>query len=106
MLPRRSLQKGKKAVQSDVVAPLLKEATMNDKIATALLATIAGAIVVGILSIALVPIPELAARNPRDAAEAERIKATVACIEQSGAAKEGDYKLAGHKAAKCAEQIR
>ena len=39
-------------------------------------------------------------------AEAERIKATVACIEQSSASKEGDYKLAGHKAAKCAEQIR
>jgi flagellar motor component MotA len=93
-------------VQGDVVAPLLREATMNDKIATAFLATLAGAIAIGILYIAFVPIPELAARNPRDAAEAERIKATVACIEQSGAAKERDYKLAGHKAAKCAEQIR
>jgi hypothetical protein len=79
---------------------------MNDKVATAFLAIIAEAIVIGILYIAFVPIPELAARNTRDAAEAERIKATVACIEQSGAAKERDYKLAGHKAAKCAEQIR
>jgi hypothetical protein len=80
--------------------------TMNDKVATAFLMTLAGAIVIGILYIAFVPSPELEARNPRDAAEAERIKATVACIEQSGAAKERDYKLAGHKAAKCAEQIR
>jgi hypothetical protein len=47
--PRWSLQKGTKVVQGDVVAPLWREATMNDKIATAFLATLAGAIVIGIL---------------------------------------------------------
>jgi hypothetical protein len=31
---------------------------------------------------------------------------TVACIEHSGASKDRDYKLAGYKAAKCAEQTR
>jgi flagellar motor component MotA len=79
---------------------------MNDKIATAFLTTLAGAMVVGILYIVFVPIPEDLARNSKEAAEAERVRATVACIEHSGASKDRDYKLAGYKAAKCAEQTR
>jgi len=77
---------------------------MNDKLAAAFLTTLAGAIVVGILYVAFVPIPESPARNPT--AEAKRIEDTVACIEHSGASKDRDYKLAGYKAAKCAEQTR
>jgi hypothetical protein len=72
---------------------------MNDKIATAFLTTLAGATVVGILYIVFVPIPE----GPADA---KRIEATLACIEQSGASRHRDYRLAGYKAAKCAEQTR
>ena len=79
---------------------------MNDKIATAFLTALAGAIVVGILYIVFVPIPEGPARNSKEAAEAERVRAAVACIEHSGASKERDYRLAGYKAAKCAEQTR
>ena len=79
---------------------------MNDKIATAFLTTLAGAMVVGILYIVFVPIPESPARNSKEAAEAERVRATVACIEHSGASKDRDYRLAGSKAAKCAEQTR
>jgi hypothetical protein len=76
---------------------------MNNKIATAFLTTLAGAIVVGILYIVFVPIPEGPASG---AADAKRIQATLACIEHSGASKDRDYKLAGYKAAKCAEQTR
>jgi hypothetical protein len=76
---------------------------MNDNIATALLTTLGGAMVVGILYIAFVPIPEGPAINSK---EAERVRATLACIEHSGASKDGDYRLAGYKAAKCAEQTR
>jgi hypothetical protein len=79
---------------------------MDDKIATALLTTLGGAIVVGILYIVFVPIPEGPARNFKEAAEAERLRATLTCIEHSGASKDRDYKLAGYKAAKCAEQTR
>jgi hypothetical protein len=79
---------------------------MNDKIVTAFLTTLAGAIVVGILYIAFVPVPEGPARNSTAAADAKRIEATVACIEHSGRSKDRDYKLAGYKAAKCAEQTR
>jgi hypothetical protein len=77
---------------------------MNDKIATTFLTTLAGAMVVGILYIVFVPIPEGPARNSTGAADAKRIEATLACI--SGASKDRDYKLAGYKAAKCAEQTR
>jgi hypothetical protein len=79
---------------------------MNDKIATAFLTTLGGAMVVGILYIAFVPIPEGPAINSKEAAGAERVRATLACIEHSGASKDGDYRLAGYKAAKCAEQTR
>jgi len=79
---------------------------MNDKIATAFLTTLAGAIVVGILYVVFVPIPEGPARSPTEAADVKRIETTLACIEHSGASKDRDYKLAGYKAAKCAEQTR
>ena len=79
---------------------------MNDKIATAFLTSLAGAIVVGILYIAFVPVPEGPARNATGAADAKRNEATVACVEYSGASKDRDYKLAGYKAAECAEQTR
>ena len=79
---------------------------MNDKIATAFLMTLAGAIGVGILYIVFVPIPEGPARNSTEVADAKRIEATPACIEQSGASKDCDYRLAGCKGAKCAEQTR
>ena len=79
---------------------------MNNKIATAFLTTLAGALVVGILYIVFVPIPEGPARNSTGAADAKRIEAMLACIEHSGASKDRDYKLAGYKAAKCAEQTR
>jgi hypothetical protein len=75
---------------------------MNDKIATAFLMALAGALVAGILYIFLAPIPEeIGARNPK---EAERVRATVECINQSGGANDRDYRLAGYKVAKCAEQ--
>jgi len=77
---------------------------MYDKIATAFLTTLAGAIVVGILYNVFVPIPEGPARNSSEPADAKRIEATLACIEHSGALK--DYKLAGNKVAKCAAQTR
>jgi hypothetical protein len=51
---------------------------MNDKIATAFLITLAGAVISGILYIAFVPIPEGPAMNSKEAAEAGRIRATVA----------------------------
>jgi hypothetical protein len=79
---------------------------MNDKVATAFLTTLAGAMVVGILYIVFVPIPEGPTRNSKEAAEAERLRATLTCIEHSGASKDRDYRLAGYKAAKCAEQTR
>ena len=79
---------------------------MNDKIATGFLTTLAGAIVVGILYIVFVPIPEDPARNSTEAADAKRIEATLACIEHSGALKDRDFKVAGNKVAKCAEQNR
>jgi hypothetical protein len=79
---------------------------MSDKFATALLMTLAGTMVVGILYIAFVPIPEGPPINSKEAAEAERVRATLVCIEHSGASKDGDYRLAGFKAAKCAEQTR
>jgi hypothetical protein len=79
---------------------------MNDKIATAFLTTLARAMVAGILYIVFLPIPESPARNSKEAAEAERVRATVACIEHSGASKDRDYRLAGNKATKCAEQAR
>ena len=74
---------------------------MNDNIATAFLMALAGAMVVGILYIAFVPIQE-----GKEAADSKRIEATLACIEHSGASKDRDYRLAGYKAAKCAEQTR
>jgi hypothetical protein len=77
---------------------------MNDKIATAFLTALAGAIAGGILYIAFVPIPEGPARDSTAAADAKRIEATVVCIEHSGASRDRDYTLAGYKAAKCAEQ--
>jgi|HubBroStandDraft_4_1064222.scaffolds.fasta_scaffold431162_2 hypothetical protein len=79
---------------------------MNDNIATAFLTTLALAMVVSILYIVFVPIPEGPARNFKEAAEAERLRATLTCIGHSGASKDRDYKLAGYKAAKCAEQTR
>jgi hypothetical protein len=79
---------------------------MNDNIATAFLTTLALAMVVSILYIVFVPIPEGPARNSTEVADAKRIEATPACIEQSGASKDHDYRLAGYKAAKCAEQTR
>jgi hypothetical protein len=79
---------------------------MSDKFATALLMTLAGTMVVGFLYVAFVPIPEGPAINPKEAAEAERVRSTLACIEHSGASKDGNYRLAGYKAAKCAEQTR
>jgi hypothetical protein len=62
--------------------------------------------VAGNLYIVFLPIPESPARNSKEAAEAERVRATVACIEHSGASKDHDHKLAGYKAVKCAEQTR
>jgi len=54
---------------------------MNDKIATAFLMALAGALVVGILYIFFAPIPEeIGAVNPK---EAERIRTTIECIKQS-----------------------
>jgi hypothetical protein len=86
---------------------------MNDKIATAFLMTVAGASDyarrsdgAGILYVVFVPIPEGPARNSKEAADAKRIEATLACIEHSGASKDSNYRLAGYKAAKCAEQTR
>jgi hypothetical protein len=79
---------------------------MNDKIATALLTTLGGALGVGILYIALVPIPQGPAVNSKEAAEAERVRSTLACIERSGASKGGDYRLAGYQTAKCAQRTR
>jgi hypothetical protein len=67
-------------------------ATMNDKIATAFLMAV---LVVVILYIVLGPISEeIGAENPK----------TVECIEQSGASKDRDYRVAGYKATKCAEK--
>jgi hypothetical protein len=75
---------------------------MNDKIATAFLMALAGALVVGILYVVFAPVPEeIGAGNSK---EAERIRATVECIKQSGGSNDRDYRLAGYKAAKCAEQ--
>jgi hypothetical protein len=85
---------------------LLPGGDYERQIATAFLTTLAGALVVGILYIVFVPIPEGPARNSKEAAEAERVRAAVTCIEHSGASKDRDYRLAGLKAAKCAEQTR
>ena len=75
---------------------------MNNKIATAFLMALAGALVVGILYIFFAPVPEeIGAGNPK---EAERIRATIECIKKSGGSKDRDYRLAGSKVAKCAEQ--
>ena len=75
---------------------------MNEKIATAILTALAGALVIGILYIFFAPIPEeIGAGNPK---EAERLRATVECIKQSGEPKNRDYRLAGYKVAKCAEE--
>jgi hypothetical protein len=79
---------------------------MNDKITTAFLAILAGAMVVGILYIAFAPISELAGRNSRHAAEEERLEATIGCIKQSGASMDRDFRVAAYKASKCAEQSR
>ena len=54
---------------------------MNDKIATAFLMALAGALVVGILYIFFAPIPEEIG--------AENLK-TAECIEQSGVSKDRD----------------
>jgi len=71
-------------------------ATMNNKIATAFLMA-AGVLAVVILYIVLAPISEeIEAENPK----------TVECIDQSGAAKDRDYRVAGYKATKCVEQSR
>ena len=75
---------------------------MNDKIATAFLMALAGALMLGILYIFFAPIPEeIGTGNPK---EAEQIGATVECIKQSGGTKDRDYRLAGYKVAKCVEQ--
>ena len=75
---------------------------MNDKIATAFLMALAGALVVGILYVFFAPVPgEIGAGNPK---EAERIRATIECIKQSDGSKDSDYRLAGYKIVKCAEQ--
>ena len=69
-------------------------ATMSDKIATAFLVA-AGALVVVISYIVFATIPEeIEAETPK----------TVECIEQSGASKDRDYRVAGYKATKCAEK--
>jgi hypothetical protein len=65
---------------------------MNDKIATAFLMAV---LVVVILYIVLGPISEeLGAENPN----------MVECIERSGVSKDRDYRVAGYKVTKCAEQ--
>ena len=75
---------------------------MNDKIATAFLMVLAGALVAGILYIFFAPVPEeIGAGNPK---EAERSRTTIECIKQSGGSMDRDYRLAGYKVAKCAEQ--
>jgi hypothetical protein len=56
---------------------------MYDKIATAFLTTLAGAIVVGILYNVFVPIPKGPARNSTEAADAKRIEATFARLRAS-----------------------
>jgi hypothetical protein len=67
---------------------------MNDKIATAFLMA-AGVLVVVILYIVLGPsLEEIRAENPN----------TVECVEQSGGSKDRDYRVAGYKVTKCAEQ--
>jgi hypothetical protein len=75
---------------------------MNNKIAAAFLMALAGALMVGILYIFFAPIPEEIGTG--NAKEAERIRATFECIKQSGGSKDRDYRLAGYKVAKCAEQ--
>ena len=63
---------------------------MNDKIATAFLTTLGGAMVVGILYIAFVPIPEgparnSQARNSKEACGSGTAKGhAYACIEKNG----------------------
>ena len=75
---------------------------MNDKIATAFLMALAGALMLGILYIFFAPIPEeIGTGNPK---EAGQVRATVECIKQSGGSKDRDYRLAGYKIVKCAEQ--
>ena len=77
---------------------------MKDKIATAFLMALAkfSVLVVGISYVFFAPIPEeIGAGNPK---EAERIRATIECIKQSGGSQDRDYRLAGYKIAKCAEQ--
>jgi hypothetical protein len=75
---------------------------MNEKFTTAFLISLAGALVVGILYIFFASIPEeIGAGNPQ---EAERVRATIECIKQSGGSQDRDYRLAGYKIAKCAEQ--
>jgi hypothetical protein len=65
---------------------------MNDKIATAFLMAV---LVVAILYIVLGPISEeIGAGNPK----------TAECVEQSGVSKDRDYRVAGYKVTKCAEQ--
>ena len=75
---------------------------MNEKIATSILTALAGALVIGILYIFFASIPgEIGAGNPK---EAERVRATIECIKQSDGSQDRDYRLAGYKIAKCAEQ--
>jgi hypothetical protein len=74
---------------------------MNEKIATAFLMALAAALLAGIFYIFFAPVPEeIGAGDPK---EAERIRATVECIKQTGGSKDRDYRLAGYKITKCAE---
>jgi hypothetical protein len=75
---------------------------MNDKIVTAVLMMLAGAVLVGILYVVFVPVPD--AIGAGGSKEAERLRPTLACIEQSGASTERDYRVAGYKATRCVEQ--
>jgi hypothetical protein len=72
---------------------------MNDKIVTAVLMVLAGAMLVGISYVMFVPVPD--AIGAGGSKEAERLRATLTCIEQSGASKERDYRVAGYKATRC-----
>jgi hypothetical protein len=75
---------------------------MSDKIINAVLMGLGGAMLVGILYVVFAPGPD--AIGAVDSKETERLRATLTCIEQSGASKERDYRVAGYKATKCAEQ--
>jgi hypothetical protein len=72
---------------------------MNHKIVTTILMVLAGAFLVGISYVVFVPVPD--AIGAGGSKEAERLRAAVTCIEQSGASKDRDYRVAGYKATRC-----